>query len=63
VTTRPSIGGLPPRRPSPQREVIRLAEAVRREAAAFDAGRRLRRTGRVSLPVRTRAHDPGARPR
>jgi hypothetical protein len=33
--------------------VTRLAEAVRMEAAALEAGRRLRRTGRVTLPVRT----------
>jgi hypothetical protein len=33
---------------------MRLAEAVRMEAAALEAGRRLRRSGRVSLPVRTR---------
>ena len=52
----PNAGGTR-RRPSPQGEVTRLAEAVRREAAALEAGHRLRRTGRLSLPVRTRSHD------
>jgi hypothetical protein len=50
----PSAGRLSARRLSPQGEVTRLAEAVRMEAAALEAGRRLRRSGRVSLPVRTR---------
>jgi hypothetical protein len=54
VAPRPNTQGLPPRRLSPQGEVTRLAEAVRMEAAAFEAGRRLRRSGRVSLPVRAR---------
>ncbi|HTU96150.1 MAG TPA: hypothetical protein VMF14_09955 [Solirubrobacteraceae bacterium] len=43
--------------------MTRLAEAVRMEAAALEAGRRLRHTGRVSLPVRTRSHNEGASPR
>ena len=54
VPARPIPSALSRRRPSPQGEVTRLAEAVRMEAAAMEAGRRLRRTGRVSLPVRTR---------
>ncbi len=53
IPTRPSTPSLPPRRPSPQGEVTRLAEAVRMEAAAMEAGRQLRRSGRVRLPVRT----------
>ncbi|HEY1711667.1 MAG TPA: hypothetical protein VGG07_02125 [Solirubrobacteraceae bacterium] len=57
VPTRPSTPSLPPRRPSPQGEVARLAEAVRMEAAALEAGRRLRRSGRVSLPLRSRQRD------
>jgi hypothetical protein len=32
------------------------------EQAAIEAGRWLRRTGRVSLPVRTRARGDGAAP-
>jgi hypothetical protein len=54
VAPRPNTGSRSPRRLSPQGEVTRLAEAVRMEAAAFEAGRRLRRSGRVSLPVRAR---------
>jgi hypothetical protein len=54
IPPRPSTGGLGPRRLSPQGEVTRLAEAVRMEAAALEAGRRLRRSRRVSLPVRAR---------
>ncbi len=43
---------LPPRRPSTGEDDSRLAEMARMEAAAIEAGRWLRRTGRVSLPVR-----------
>jgi hypothetical protein len=39
--------------------VSRLAEVVRMEAAALEAGRRLRRMGRLTLPVRTRGDSEG----
>jgi hypothetical protein len=50
---RPAASTLARRRSSPQSEVTRLAEAVRMEAAALDAGHRLRSTGRLSLPIKT----------
>ena len=49
----PAASTLARRRPSSQSEVTRLAEAVRMEAAALDAGPRLRGTGRLSLPIKT----------
>ncbi len=51
---RPAVGSRPRRRPSAEAAENRLVDMVRMEAAAIEAGRRLRRTGRVSLPVRTR---------
>jgi hypothetical protein len=45
---------LPPRRPSADREDARHGDLARMEEAALEAGRWLRRTGRVSLPVRPR---------
>lgn len=55
------LGAPLPPRTSPARPSKRLAEqsvrreeAARRETAAVEAGRWLRRTGRVSLPVRSR---------
>jgi len=44
---------LPPRRPSAEREDAR-GDLARMEEAAIEAGRWLRRTGRLSLPVRPR---------
>ncbi len=49
----PAASPLARRRPSAQSEVSRLAEAVRMEAAALEAGHRLRSTGRLSLPIKT----------
>lgn len=45
---------LPARRPFAREDDGRRAELARMEEAALEAGRWLRRTGRVSLPVRTR---------
>jgi hypothetical protein len=45
---------LPPRRPAADREDARRGDLARMEEAAIEAGRWLRRTGRVSLPVRPR---------
>jgi hypothetical protein len=51
---RRSTTTLPPRRPAAGREDARPTEMARMEDAAIEAGRWLRRTGRVSLPVRSR---------
>ncbi|HXD66788.1 MAG TPA: hypothetical protein VNV17_19345 [Solirubrobacteraceae bacterium] len=51
------------RRPSADASDARRADLPRMEQAAIEAGRWLRRTGRVSLPVRTRPRGGGAAPR
>jgi hypothetical protein len=48
------ITTLPLRRPSADRADAQGDDRARMEQAAIEAGRWLRRTGRVSLPVRTR---------
>jgi hypothetical protein len=53
ASSRPAVGGFPRRRPSAESDESQPTEMVRMEAAAIEAGRWLRRTGRVSLPVRT----------
>ena len=45
---------LRPRRQAANEEDVRRADRARMEEAAIEAGRWLRRTGRVSLPVRAR---------
>ena len=45
---------LRPRRQATNEEDVRRADRARMEEAAIEAGRWLRRTGRVSLPVRAR---------
>jgi hypothetical protein len=45
---------LRPRRQAANEEDARRADRARMEEAAIEAGRWLRRTGRVSLPVRPR---------
>jgi hypothetical protein len=45
---------LRPRRRSASEEDARRADRARMEEAAIEAGRWLRRTGRVSLPIRPR---------
>jgi hypothetical protein len=45
---------LRPRRQAANEEDVRRSERARMEEAAIEAGRWLRRTGRVSLPVRAR---------
>jgi hypothetical protein len=54
---------LPPRRPAAGSEDARVTEMARMEKAAIEAGRWLRRTGRVSLPVRSRPRGRGAQRR
>jgi hypothetical protein len=63
VSSRHAAGSFPRRRPSAESEESRTTELARMEAAAIEAGRWLRRTGRVSLPVRTlrRSEDSHAR--
>ena len=53
----------PLRRASADAADTRRADLPRMEQAAIEAGRWLRRTGRVSLPVRTRPRGGGAAPR
>jgi hypothetical protein len=45
---------LSPRRQSAAAEDARRADRARMEEAAIEAGRWLRRTGRISLPIRPR---------
>jgi hypothetical protein len=54
VPPRHATTNLPPRRQSTAREDAPRDELARMEEAAIEAGRWLRRTGRLSLPVRPR---------
>ncbi len=54
---------VPPRRPSAGEDDGRHADLARMEEAAIEAGRWLRRTGRVSLPVRPRRRGGSSPPR